>query len=243
MPGTLSQQNVVQDTPQLSGMDAVARWTSMCTDVPGACQKLVPPPFDQLNSFPISMPPQILILSGLLSHMENSKPNIFLSSKFMSSYSRVKSKWINLKQVIFVWSKIIILVVHAKCHFTFHTIYLCARAKRITICMIVDCRRCNKKRYPIKRSNEKRLPVQRCFIRPPFEKDPIKGSFFLCRRNFPSALKVYGDNKKRTLAMPFIPIGLQLDSALPRRDNAFILQCMKWNHCLVGYFAYISCNI
>ena len=47
---------------------------------------------------------------------------------------------------------------------------------------------------------------------------------------FPSALKVYGDNKKRTLAMPFIPIGLQLDSALPRRDNAFILQCMKWNH-------------
>ena len=162
-----------------------------------ACQKLVPPPFDQLNSFPISIPPQILILSGLLSYMENSKPNIFLSSKFMSSYSRVKSKWINLKQVIFVWSKIIILVVHAKCHFTFHTIYLCARAKRITICMIVDCRRYNKKRYPIKRSNEKRLPVQRCFIRPPFEKDPIKGSFFLCRRNFPSALKVYGDNKKR----------------------------------------------
>ena len=157
----------------------------------------------------------------------------------LSLRSRVKSKWINLTQVIFVWGKIF-LVVHTKCHFALD---LCARAKRITICMIVDCRRCNKKRYPIKRSNEKRLPVQRCFIRPPFEKDPIKGSFFLCRRNFPSALKVYGDNKKRTLAMPFIPIGLQLDSALPRRDNAFILQCMKWNHCLVGYFAYISCNI
>ena len=73
---------VVQDTPQLSAMDAVASWTSMCTDVPGACQKLVPPPFDQLNSFPISMPPRIFKLSGLLSYMENSKPNIFLSSKF-----------------------------------------------------------------------------------------------------------------------------------------------------------------
>ena len=110
-----------------------------------ACQKLVPPPFDKSNSFPISMPPQILILSGLLTYLENSKPNIFLSSKSMSFYSRVKSKWINLKQVIFVWNKIII-VVHAKCHFAFHTLDLCARAKRITICMIVDCRRCNKKR-------------------------------------------------------------------------------------------------
>ena len=132
---------VVQDTPQLSAMDAVASWTSMCTDVPGACQKLVPPPFDKSNSFPISMPPQILILSGLLTYLENSKPNIFLSSKSMSFYSRVKSKWINLKQVIFVWNKIII-VVHAKCHFAFHTLDLCARAKRITICMIVDCRQC-----------------------------------------------------------------------------------------------------
>ena len=133
-----------------------ARWTSMCTDVPGACQKLVPPPFDQLNSFPISMPPQILILSGLLSCMENSKPNIFLCSKFMSSYSWVKSKWINLKQVIFVWSEIII-VVHAKCHFTIHTLALCARAKRITICMIVDCRRCNKKEISDKKIEWKKI--------------------------------------------------------------------------------------
>ena len=178
------------------------------------------------------MPSQILILSGLLSCMKNSKPNIFLSSKFMSSYSWLKSKWINLKQVILVWSEIII-VVHAKCHFAIHTLDPCACAKRITICMIVDCRRCNKKRYPIKRSNEKRLPVQRCFIRPPFEKDPIKGRFFLCRRNFPSALKVYGDNKKRLRCL-----SSQLVCSWTRLcpDVTMHLFCNAWSETTGGVF-------
>ena len=151
----------------------------------------------------------------------------------MSSYSRVKSKWINLTLVIFVWGRIF-MVVHAKCHFAFHTLDLCARAKRITICMIVDCRRCNKKRYPIKRSNEKRLPVQRCFIRPPFEKDPIKGSFFLCRGNFPSALKVYGDNKKSRDAFHPNWSAAGLSSA---QTWQCIYSAMHEVKPLVGYFA------